>query len=162
MTKNKNDNDSAPTSERDAIRVLRSGNCPSLSGKSKLTYEFRLDDKAGWHVRIAKSSGTGYFSKDWIPMEHVQRVLAKNGAKPISCHTLGPIFKGRSVNTPGFVLAVLKHVGLVQTSPENPRNYQLLDGQAFFAELEEAARAATTGTKPLAPKKKAASKAPKA
>jgi hypothetical protein len=141
-----------------AITAAKTGTCPSLSGKSKLTYEFGLDDKSAWHVRIAKSSGTGYFSKDWIPMEHVQRVLAKNGTKPISCHTLGPIFKGRSVNTPGFVLAVLKHVGLVQTSPDNPRNYQLLDGQAFFAEL----KAAATGTKPLSHKKKAASKAPKA
>jgi hypothetical protein len=142
----------------DAITAAKTGTCPSLSGKSKLTYEFGLDDKSAWHVRIAKSSGTGYFSKDWIPMEHVQRVLAKNGAKPISCHTLGPIFKGRSVNTPGFVLAVLKQVGLVQTSPDNPRNYQLLDGQAFFGELEAAAGT----TKPLSHKKKAASKAPKA
>jgi hypothetical protein len=145
----------------DPITAAKTGTCPSLSGKSKLTYEFGLDDKSTWHVRIAKSSGTGYFSKDWVPMEHVQRVLTKNGAKPISCHTLSPIFKGRSVNTPGFVLAVLKQVGLVQTGPDNPRNYQLLEGQAFFAELEEAARAATTGAKPLSPKKKAASKAPK-
>jgi hypothetical protein len=145
-----------------AITAAKTGTCPSLSGKSKLTYEFGLDDKSTWHVRIAKSSGTGYYSKDWVPMEHVQRVLAKNGAKPISCHTLGQIFKGRSVNTPGFVLAVLKQVGLVQTSADNPRNYQLLDGKAFFAELDEATRTAATGTKPLSPKKKAASKAPKA
>jgi hypothetical protein len=109
----------------DPLSVLRSGTCSSLSGKTKLHYEFGVDPESAWHVRIAKSSGTGYYSKQWVAMEHVQRVLAKNGTKPITCHTLGPIFKGQSVNTAGFLLAVLKEVGLVQPSPDNPRVYEL-------------------------------------
>ena len=155
-----------PTSQID--KVAKTGTCPSLSGKSKLTYEFGLDEQAAWRVRIAKSSGNGYYSKDWFAMEHVQRVLEKNGSKPITCHTLSPIFKGKSVNTAGFLLAALKHVGLVQNSADNPRVYELLNGKAFFAELEAASKGAkaakevkpvkavATVSKPLSPKKRAA------
>jgi hypothetical protein len=142
------------------VNVLRSGTCSSLSGKTKLHYEFGVDPESAWHVRIAKSSGTGYYSKQWVAMEHVQRVLAKNGTKPITCHTLGPIFKGQSVNTAGFLLAVLKEVGLVQPSPDNPRIYELRDGKAFFAELQGAVGEVTKGAKPMSRKKKAASQAP--
>ena len=48
------------------VRVLRAATCPSLSGKSKLTYELGCDDKAGLQLRIAKNSGTGYFSTSWV------------------------------------------------------------------------------------------------
>jgi hypothetical protein len=155
------------------IKPIKTGTCTSLSGKTKLHYEFGLDASGAWHARIPKSSGTGYYSNDWVAMEHVQRVLAKNGNRPITCHTLEPIFKGKSVNTAGFMLAVLKHVGLVQQSPDNPRTHALLDGKAFFAELQAAAAGgkgakavkavkpadlAAPVTKPLSAKKKAASR----
>lgn len=143
-----------------SIKTVKTGNCPSLSGKSKLTYEFGIDDQAAWHVRIAKNSSTGYFSKAWVAFEHVQRVLEKNGTRPITCHTLGPIFKGRSVNTSGFLLAALKAVGLVQTSADNPRTYELGDGAAFFAELQAWAAAAKTPSATTKKRKTANAKAP--
>jgi hypothetical protein len=136
------------------VTVLKSGTCPSLSGRSKLAFEFGTDSQSTWHVRIAKSSGTGYFSKAWTPLEHVQRVLQKNATKPVTCHTLGPVFKGQSVNTAGFVLAALKHVGLVEPCADNPRAYQVTDGKAFFTELAVACKSST-------PKKKTASAAAK-
>ena len=41
----------------DSIRILKTGTCPSLSGKSKLTYELGCDDRAGLQLRIAKNTG---------------------------------------------------------------------------------------------------------
>jgi hypothetical protein len=41
------------------------------------------------------------------------------------------------VNTPGFLLAVLKHEGLVQPSVEQPRCYERTDPSAFYAELKD-------------------------
>jgi hypothetical protein len=140
--------DSASKDGDPVIKTIKTGTCPSLSGRTQLTFEFGVDDRASWHVRIPKSSGTGFFSKDWVPLEHIQQVLATNGDKPIICHTLGPLFAGKSVNTAGFLLAVLKHVELVQVSAQDPRTYVLHDGKAFFAALQSA----LTGT---ANKKKA-------
>jgi len=118
------------------LRILKSGTCPSLSGKSKLSYEFAAGPTSDLQVRIARNTGGGYFSDQWVKWERLQGVLDKNGAKPITCHTLGPLFKGQSVNTPGFLLAVLKHEGLVQASEEQPRCYERVDGKAFIAELK--------------------------
>ena len=133
------------------LRILKSGTCPSLSGKSKLSYEFAAGPTSDLQVRIARNTGGGYFSDQWVKWERLQGVLEKNGAKPITCHTLGPLFKGQSVNTPGFLLAVLKHEGLVQPSEEQPRCYERTDPSAFYAELKVLQGAPAKAAKPVKP-----------
>ena len=146
------------TKTEQEFRVLKSGTCPSLSGKSRLTYEIACGTANDLHVRIAQNSGTGYFSSAWIAWVQLQAVLDKNGAKPITHHTLSPLFKGRSVNTPGFLLAALKHEGLVQPHSEVPRCYERTDPARFYAELKTLLSASAKGTKaakavrPAAPK----------
>ena len=106
--------------------------CPSLSGKSKLTFEVGCDTGGEFHVRISKNSGTGYFSKAWVSWDRLHRLLEKNGAKPVTSHTLSPLSLGHSVNTAGFLLAGLKHEGLVQPMEDKPRCFQRLDAGAFL------------------------------
>jgi len=125
------------------IRVLKTGTCPSLSGKSKLGYEIGCNSAAEIYLRLAKNSGKGYYSGDWVPWGQVHQVLGKPGSKPITFSTLGPIFQGKSINTAGFLLAVLKHEGLVQPSEEHRRCYERLDPATFLAECQ-----ALTGAKP--------------
>ena len=83
------------------IRVNREGTCPSLSGRSKLTYEVGADPAAEVHLRIAKNTGTGYFNRDWVAWDAIRAVLEKNVGKPITLHTLTPLFKGTSANNAG-------------------------------------------------------------
>ena len=118
------------------FRVLKSGTCPSLSGRSKLTYEFAVGPSNELHVRIAKNSGGGFFHDGWVQWERVQAVLDKSGNKPLICHTLEPLFKGLSVNTPGFLLAALKHEGLVVDHAEVARCYQRADPAPFFQQMK--------------------------
>lgn len=136
------------------IRVLKTSTCPSLSGKSKLTYEIGCGPASDLQLRVSKNSGTGYFSKDWVAWDRLTGVLNKNGSKPLTCHTLSPLFKGRSVNTSGFLLAALKNEGLVQPMENKPRCYELLDATAFLSEVQ-----ALLGAPATAPKK-ARSKTP--
>jgi hypothetical protein len=44
------------------------------------------------------------------------------------------LYPSKSNNSPGFLLAVLKAVGLVQVSLTNPRCYEVLDPAAFIAD----------------------------
>ena len=145
------------------VRVLRSGSCPSLSGKSKLGYEIGCGPEGDIQLRVSKNSGSGYFSKGWISWDRVQQVLDKNGAKPITMHTFGPLFKGQSINTAGFLLAVLRNEGLVQVMADKPRCHERLDSGAFLLDVQGlmGAPAAPRKKKPSAPKK-APSKARKA
>jgi hypothetical protein len=141
------------------LRVVKTGSCASLSGTSKLTYELACGPASDLHVRIAKSTGAGAFSKDWVAWERLQAVLEKNAPRPITSHTLTPIFKGLSVNTPGFLLAALKHEGLVRPMQDRPRCYELQDAAAFFAELQALMGAPTKKARPAATAKKAPGKA---
>ena len=145
------------------MRVLRSANCPSLSGKSKLGYEIGCGPEGDIHLRLSKNTGSGYFSKGWVSWDRVQQVLDKNGAKPITLHTFGPLFKGQSINTAGFLLAVLRSEGLVQVMADKPRCQERLDPGAFLLDIQGlmGSSAASRKKKPAAAKK-AASKAGKA
>lgn len=118
------------------FRVLKSGTCPSLSGRSKLTYEIAVGPSNDLHMRIAKNSGGGFFHEGWVPWDRVQAVLDKSGSKPLICHTLEPLFKGLSVNTPGFLLAILKHEGLVVDHREIARCYERVDPAQFLSEMK--------------------------
>lgn len=135
------------------FRVLKAGTCPSLSGKSKLKYEFGCDHENRVHLHIASNTGAGYFSRDWVPLDQIALVLKKNGSNPITCHTLRPIFQGRSVNTPGFLLAALKAERLVQTMADQARCYEALDPSGLIAELQALIGAPGAGAKKSAPGK---------
>ena len=73
-------------------------------------------------------------------------LFEKNAGKPITFGTLLPIFKGQSVNTAGFLLAVLKHQGLVRPIADSPRCYERADAKAFFAEVKALMGAMPTKT----------------
>ncbi len=135
----------------DNIRILKTGTCPSLSGKSKLTFEVGADTSSTIHLRITGNSGSGAFSNAWIALDRVGQLLEKTA--PITSHTLSPLFKGKSANSPGFLMAAMKHVGLVQPMVENPRCYSRLDGKAFFAEVQS-----LMGAKPAATPKASTTK----
>lgn len=140
------------TTNETNIRVLKTGTCPSLSGKSKLTYEIGCSPESDLLVRISKNSGTGFFSDAWVTWEQLQRALAKNGTNPITSFTLRPLFKGQSVNTPGFLMAALKNEQLLQNMKSNPRCYECLDGTAFMKEVTALMGAPASAAKKARPK----------
>lgn len=140
------------------IRVLKTGSCPSLSGKSKLGYEIGCNPAADIYLRIAKNSGKGYYSGDWVAWGQLHQVLGKPRGKPITFSTLGPIFQGKSINTAGFLLAVLKHEGLVQPSEEHRRCYERLDPAPFLAEILALTGAKQVAAKAVKPVKKVAAR----
>ena len=51
-------------------------------------------------------------------------------------YSLQPLFEGRSVNTGGFLMASLKHLGVLKPMESNPRCYEVADLQPFVAEVQ--------------------------
>ena len=134
----------------DAIRVLKIGTCPTLSGKSKLTYQVGCNAKSEVQLCIAGNTGGGFFNNDWVSLEALQQQLDKGPSdKPITSHALYPIFRGRSINTPAFLMAVLKHEGFV-SAKDKQRSYDRLEPKAFMAEVK-ALMASKVSLAPAAP-----------
>lgn len=117
-----------------AVRILKTATCPSLSGKSKLTYNIGCNTAGEIGFCIVLNSGGGLFNKEWIPQSSIQPLLDKiPKGNPVRSSTFLPIFQGKSVNTAGFLTALLLQEKLLQPLADKPRCYELLDPEPFVA-----------------------------
>ena len=128
------------------LNILKKGTCPTLSGKSKLSYVIGTDDNAVY-IRIAANTGGGFYSGEWVAVKDIEAALTKTPDEVTSL-ALFKLFKGKSVNSAGFLLAVLKHEGVVETVKGKKRKHTYVD-------IARIANLSKTSTKKAAPKKKA-------
>jgi len=151
-----------------AIRLLKTATCPSLTGKARLTYHVGCDTNGEAQFRIHANNGGGFFNDDWVSLSAIQAVFDKIPAdKPITSFNLFPLFKGKSSNSPAFLLAALKQEGLVQGSKDKQRSYERCDPKGFLTGIKALMATAGTGktneknavpAKPETPAKKTVSK----
>jgi hypothetical protein len=143
-----------------SIRILKKATCPTLSGKSKLTYHIGRNAESEIHLRIHANDGGGFFSQEWVAWKDIQQVLSKAPKdQPITSIVLHRLFKGKSVNTPAFLLAVLKHEKLIQPMKGKKRSHVLTDPKAFLANMEKLMASSAT-PKATSTARKTAKKAP--
>ena len=119
------------------VRVLKISTCPSLSGRSTLTFHLGVSPDSDIKLRVFANSGGGFFSREWISLKAIQQIMEKRtAANPVVSSSFGGLFAGKSVNTTGFILAVLKHIALVTPIKGKPRCYEAVDSSAFMTELK--------------------------
>jgi hypothetical protein len=111
--------------------------CPSLTGRSTLSWALGRDprDKENTPLlRISRNSGRGMHFKGWAPVAHIEDILAK--AEDITARTLNEVHPGRSTNTGGFLVAVLKDLGVVRVKEENTRIHERVPGAGILKAIE--------------------------
>ena len=114
-------------------RILKIDVCLSLSGRTSIMYHVGVRAKDDVCFRIWDTNGKGVFSKEWVCASAIQKVLGNHDT--IAAPTLLPVFTaGRSVNTAGFLLAVLKHEGLVALSQDEAHKYVRVQSERFHSE----------------------------
>lgn len=111
------------------IRVLKNGNCPSLTARSTLGYQLGLKDESELYLRLVSNTGSGFFSKEWVACSVIEQLI--NGSAELTSTSFKAIFPNKSVNTGGFVMAVIKALGLIQTNPQNSRWHQQMPEMTF-------------------------------
>jgi hypothetical protein len=112
----------ADVSNEPTIRIVKSGVCPTLSGKSRLTYQVGCRNESECAIRVVSNSAAGFFSNEWLPLPLVEKALRSDEARRgITSALFRPLFRGKSVNTAGFLLAVLRHEGVVARAKEKVR-----------------------------------------
>lgn len=122
--------------EQPDLRILKISNCASLSGRSTLTYHIGCDEKetdpSGIYFRIYENSGKGLFSDDWVSMRQIRETFGMGSPEAIITSTLmNFIFGGKSVNTAGFLIAVLKEEGVISVAEDKRRRYEACDPAKF-------------------------------
>ena len=120
------------TKKTDEARILKTGTCLSLSGRSELTYEFGHDGKT-LLFRIAENTGSGHYNGCWISIDGILDIL--NDAKgTFSLSAFKGLYPGQSINNTGFLGAALKKEGLIVCEK---RQYISKDTKAFLADLNK-------------------------
>jgi len=113
---------SSPESEPQ-IKPLRKSTCPTLSGKSTLGYTISQDSKKALYVAVTANDGGGFFSTERIPWSDIE--VAIHADEPVTSICLRSLFKGKSVNTSGFLLAVLVAEGILESLPKKVRHFKV-------------------------------------
>lgn len=118
------------------VRTLKIGVCSTLSGKSSLTYRIGRHEDGTLMIRLAANSNPGYFNDIWIKYEAIRALLDKEPVG-ITSYVLNALYQGRSMNSPSFLFAVLKHEGLVKASAKKRRCYDVCGDAAFLAQVQK-------------------------
>jgi hypothetical protein len=120
---------SEPQPEPDPIEVIHQGECPSLSGRSVLTYAIGRHPDGTLHFRLVSNDGGGMFCDEWIPAEDIDAIVI--GATGLTSAAFQALKPGRSTNTAGFSMAAFKSLGLIRTNAENTRLHEHVPTETF-------------------------------
>lgn len=124
------------TAEVDPIRTLKTASCGSLSDRSTLSYKIGCNDKSEIQFRVCGNTGSGFYNDEWVSLQDVQNVVdgVPDGIA-ITSSTFRSIYAGKSNNSSGFLLAVMKHLGLATSHTDKLRGYVFLDTADFITEM---------------------------
>ena len=128
-------------SAKPLFQILKAAECPSLSSRSTLTYHIGADMENNaledMYFQISQNTGKGLFNKDWIPVSAIREVFERlPETAAVTSISLNAIFSGKSTNSSGFLLAVLKAEGLVIALEGKRRSYQRNTSEAFVEQMK--------------------------
>lgn len=109
--------------EEPSLKIIQTSKCQTISGKSTLTYNVGVDDEGQIAVRVFSNSGGGFFSNEWVLIDDITTLLGDVTGEHITSINLIPLFRGKSVNTPGYLLAVLVNEKLLRPFEDKKRQF---------------------------------------
>lgn len=124
---------SAPSAK--TLRIIKAGNCSTISGKSSLQYHVACNHEGAIYLRVTSNNGGGFFNPEWVAYAAI--VAALEATEAITSPVLRGVFQGRSSNNPAFMMSVLLQEGIVAPHPEQPRAYQLADTKLFTESMQK-------------------------
>lgn len=127
------------TSESEVVVIesIWTSECPSLSGRSNLSFAIgrhQVDSSLG--LRIVANSSGGMFCDEWAEGRRIDEIV--RGKSELIAQSFSVLHPGRSVNTGGFFLAVLKHIGLLRISSKNSRLHEHIPSTTFVQVAQSA------------------------
>lgn len=115
------------------MRILRVGTCPSLSGRSELTYHVAVNEAGAIHFRLWGNTAAGMFSNTWFSMVEVSKLLSVPDG--ITSTALQPLWESTSRNNAGFTLALLQGEGLIERSLDTRGTYKTANPAPFLERI---------------------------
>jgi hypothetical protein len=109
----------------------------SQRAMGEITYRILCDEqRERLFITIVSNNGGGYFSKEVVPFDGVERCLAAyTEGKPMPAKVLRTAFVGKSVNNAGFLAAILRAEGLLAGVPDAVHQHQIAGDWTDWKEI---------------------------
>lgn len=142
------------------LKTLKTGSCKTLSGRSTLQYALSANAAGDLYFRITGNDGGGNYAAEAVAWQGIEAALDAE-EEGFSALALRPLYKQKSANNPGFLLAILRHLELVQPVEGKVKLFEQLDPEPFLQEMaqlkaDDAPTKKAPAKKKKAPRKKAA------
>jgi hypothetical protein len=136
----------------ESTTVVMTASCETPTRKSKLTYQIGTLPDGEVYLRIHKNTGNGFFSNECVSLQDIQKTIGGIPAgKPVMEIVLGDLFEGSSVNTPGFLLAVLVQEKLLILMQGKKRSHEPVSQEEFRERVQQLVAAGTKSKGPRVP-----------
>ena len=125
--------------KEDEIKVLYSSECEKLTtrGVGQLLYEIGYNATTNESfIRITGSGSTGAFSNMWIGINDIQSIIKNTEDETFRAIIFKDLYTGKSSNNHGFLGAVLKHLGVVTSLPDQPTVLYLVSWEPLLEKIE--------------------------
>ena len=139
------------------LTPISTSTCPSLTNTSKISYKIATDPSSNIYFQIIKNSNVGKFSEEWIAYKDAKAAL------PIGSFSSAPLrklYRNKSLNTPGFLLAALLNEGIVEREPGKRLMFRFKGDEEFLADMEKLAKASESTVSAVANSGKSPKKSP--
>lgn len=127
--------ETATNSIHPSMRVLKIAACPTNSGRATLAYQVGCSEEHDIYFRVTANTGGGLFSPEWVSLKSMLATL-EAAYKPLASFPLLKLLKGRSINTPAFLMAAMKSEGIVRSLEGKIRGYEIVDHEPFMVEMK--------------------------
>jgi hypothetical protein len=124
--------------EKSEVEIVATQKTKTVSGKSDLTYHLGKDDDSNAYLRIWVNSSNGYFSNEYLSLAAIIALLEKQSGASFTSFAFQELFKGKSVNTPGFLVAALLNEGVLTLEQDKKRKYQYVSADKLLAKIDKA------------------------
>ncbi|MBL1141448.1 MAG: hypothetical protein HND53_05380 [Proteobacteria bacterium] len=136
------------------LKIIKSGKCKSLTNKSTIGYDILRDPKNLLFVQLISNSGGGFYSSEPVSLDEVIKILQQVKDKTqLTAKYLHKLFKGRSSNSAGFLMCVLRDMKLVKNVSGKQRHFELMEFKPILEEMKSLASPRASTKKPQISKK---------
>jgi hypothetical protein len=110
------------TANTQSFWLLKEGSAPKLGARAEGSINYNIladNERQRLFIEVIGNKGGGYFSKERVDITKIEACLdTGTSGKPFPSKTFKEAFVGRSSNNAGFLVAVLRHEGLLAAAPE--------------------------------------------
>ncbi len=116
------DTSTSDAADTQSFWLLKGGTAPKLGARAEGSIDYNVladGERQLLFIAITGNKGGGYFSNEHVDISKIETCLDTTAsAKRFPSKTLKDAFVGRSSNNAGFLVAVLRHEGLLAAAPE--------------------------------------------